>query len=376
MVTASAFFLGAGALNALLPRFVVDALGGSELTAGIVMGSMALSALVLRPWFGRLADRRGARRLLVLGGGFGTAGLVLLTAFPSIPGAIVSRLFLGAGAAAVVTGATLLSIELAPEARRSEAASYVLIAFHVGMGLGPMGGEALLGFLSYGEVWLALAGATALGGVVATRLRRRPREPHAEPAPLIHPNAVWPGAVSLFGIFAFNGFMMFVPLYSREVGLTDVGPVFLTASATIVVARIFLGRVPDVAGPIRAGSEALGVTVLATLVIAAWPTPAGVFVGAMLLAGGLSLQSPSFIAVAVDGVPARERGAAMATYTGFFDIANALIGPTFGLIVSGLDYRAAFLVSGGLALLALGILQGIVAPRRRAMLRAAAARTR
>lgn len=152
MVAASVFFLGTGALNALLPRFVVDALAGSELTAGIVMGSMAISALVTRPWFGRLADRRGARRLIVLGAGFATVSLTLLTAFPSIAGAIVSRLFLGAGAAAVVTGATLLSIELAPDERRSEAASYVLISFHVGMGLGPMGGEALLGFLTYGQV--------------------------------------------------------------------------------------------------------------------------------------------------------------------------------------------------------------------------------
>ena len=366
MAAASLFFLGSGALNALLPRFVVDALGGTELTAGIVMGTMAISALLARPWFGRLADRRGARRLIVLGAGFAAVSLLLLAAFPSVPGAIVSRLFLGAGAAAVVTGSTLLSIELAPEARRSEAASYVLISFHVGMGLGPMGGEALLGFLTYGQVWVVLAAVIAVGGVVAGRLQHRPREPHDTPAPLIHPKAVWPGVVSLFGIFAFNGFMMFVPLYSREVGLSDVGPVFLAASLTIVVVRLLLGRVPDVIGPIRAGSGALVLTVIASGVVATWATPVGVFVGAMLLAGGLSLQSPSFIAVAIDGVPPRERGAAMATFTGFFDVANALIGPIFGLLVSGFDYRVAFLTAGGMALLALAILNGVVAPRRRA----------
>jgi MFS family permease len=171
MAASSLFFLGSGALNALLPRFVVDALDGTELTAGIVMGAMAISALLARPWFGRLADRRGARRLIVLGAGFATVSLLLLAAFPSVPGAIVSRLFLGAGAAAVVTGSTLLSIELAPDARRSEAASYVLISFHVGMGLGPIGGEALLGFLTYGQVWLVLAAVIAVGGVVAGRLQ-------------------------------------------------------------------------------------------------------------------------------------------------------------------------------------------------------------
>jgi MFS family permease len=366
MVASGLFFLGAGALNALLPRYVVDTLDGTELTAGIVMGAMAISALVARPWLGRLADGRGARRVIVLGGAFGTLSLLLLALLPTLWGAVLSRLVFGIGAAAVVTASTLLSLEIAPEARRSEAASYVLIAFHVGMGLGPVGGEALLGVLSYAEVWLVLAAATGLGGAVARGLRHRPREPVTEPAPLIHPNAIGPGLVTLFGIFAFNGFMMFLPLYSREVGLEEVGPVFLVASITIVVARLVLGRLPDTIGPIRAGSGALAVSVLATGVVAGWAAPAGLFVGAMLLAAGLSLQSPSFMAVAVDGVPPRERGAAMATYTGFFDVANALIGPVFGLIVSGLGYRAAFLTAGALSVLALAILRGMVAPRYRA----------
>ena len=370
VLCSSVFFLGTGALNALLPRYVVDELGGSEVTAGVVMGSMAISALFTRIWFGRLADRRGARRVLALGSALATAALCVLFAFPSVAGAILARLVLGAGTAALVTASTLLSIELAPDDRRSEAASYVLISFHVGMGLGPMGGEWLLGFLPYGAVWLALAGATAAAGAIALRLRHRPGDPHAAPSPLIHPNAVGPGTVTLFGVFAFNGFLMFVPLYARQVGLTDVGPVFLVSSITIVAVRILFGGVPDRIGPIRAGSFALALTVVATFVVAFWATPAGVFAGAALLAGGLSLQSPSFIAVAVQGVPAHERGSAMATFTGFFDVANALIGPLFGWIASGLDYRAAFLTAGAMAVVALGVLHGIVAPRWRRALRA------
>ena len=59
-----------------MPRFVVDELGGTETTAGIVMGSLAVSSLLTRPWYGRLADRRGAKLLLVIGtlvaaGGYG-----------------------------------------------------------------------------------------------------------------------------------------------------------------------------------------------------------------------------------------------------------------------------------------------------------------
>ncbi|MEM7412062.1 MAG: MFS transporter [Myxococcota bacterium] len=370
--SASVFFLGTSAVNALLPRFVVDELGGSELTAGIVMGSTAISALLTRIGLGRLADRRGARLVILLGAVLATLGLLLLAALPHVPGAILSRLVLGAGSAAVMTASTLRSIELAPESRRSEAASYVLISFHVGMGLGPALGEVLLGFLSYAAVWATLSTVTAAGGGVALFLHSQPKPPSTEPSPLIHRNALAPGMLTLLGVFAFNGFQMFVPLYGREVGLENVGAVFLVSSIAMVVVRIFFGSVPDRIGPVRAGTLALATTVFASLVVAGWAAPAGVFVGAALLSCGLALQSPSFIAIAVQGVPEHQRGSAMATYTAFFDVANALIGPVYGGIVSASGYRSAFLTSGVLSALAIVLLHAIVAQRWRRGVRRAA----
>ena len=166
-------------------------------------------------------------------------------------------------------------------------------------------------------------------------------------------------------MFAFSGFLTFLPLYGREVGLEEVGLVFTVASLTIVVMRVLFGRVPDLVGPIRAANAALIVTVVATVVVAMWDQPAGLYVGAALLAIGLSLQSPSFMALAIDGVDERERGSAMATYTGFFDLAGALVGPTIGLMVSGVSYQAAFLVTGVMSLAAIAVLQLMVAPRHR-----------
>lgn len=361
----SCFFLGAGATNVLLPQYVVDDLGGSEAAAGIAMGSMAVSALVSRVWFGRLADRRGARLILVIGAVIGAVASALLVFTGSVAGVIATRLLYGAGQAAFFTGATTLSIDLAPEHRRSQAASYILIAVHVGMGIGPIIAVTLADRMSYDTIWLLTAGVLTLAGIVASTLAYRPPDHAAEPSPWIHPNALGPGFVSLFGVIAFNGFLMFAPLYAREVGLAQVGLVFTVASITIVVVRLVFGWVPDAIGPIKAGSGALVLTGFAAVVVALWAQPAGLFVGAALLAIGLSLQSPSFIALAVDGVPASERGSAMATFTGFFDVAAALVGPMFGLIVTGFSYRAAFLIAAAMSMVALAILRLIVAPQHR-----------
>ena len=367
MVTASVYFLATGAVNALLPKFVVDELGGTEATAGFVMGSAAFSALATRIWFGRTADRRGARRILVIGAGLGATAFVMLAAASSVGGATAARLVLGASGAAMVTGSTMLGIQLAPPMRRSQAAALVLVSFHAGMGLGPMLAERMLDSLGYSWVWFTAAGVSTVSGLIAMLLASRPGDPDAKPSPMIHRSALLPGVVTLFGVFAFNGFMTFLPLYAREIGMEDAGIAFLVASATMVLIRTTLGRVPDIIGPIRAGSWALVVTVGAMVLVAFWATPTGLIVGAALVAAGLSLQSPSFIAIAVDGVSDRERGSAMATFTASYDVAAAIVGPTLGLIVLNAGYRPAFLTTAAAAAVGLVTLHMVVAPRWQAV---------
>lgn len=373
MVTTSIFFLATGAVNALLPKFVVDELSGSEATAGFVMGSAAISAIATRIWFGRTADRRGARRIMVIGAVLGAVGYATMAVASSVGVATAARLVFGASGAAVVTGATMLGLQLAPAAKRSQAAALVLVSFHAGMGIGPLFAEWLLSASSYAWVWLAAAGVSLTSAACAMLLTHRPGTPSLEPTPMINRAALLPGIVTLLGVFSFNGYMTFLPLYSREVGMSDVGIAFLVSSAVMVLIRTTMGRVPDVIGPVRAGSGALLVSCFAMVVIAFWATPVGVVVGAGLCAAGLSLQSPSFISIAVEGVADNERGSAMATFTAFYDIAGAIVGPVLGIIVTSAGYRPAFLFTGVMALAGLIVLQTVLAPRRMARLAATSA---
>lgn len=365
MAASVLYFGGAGILNALVPTYVVDELGGTEATAGTVMGSIAITSLLSRPYFGRVADRYGSRRLLLTGTLLTVLSMAILRfGAESVVVVVTSRLILGAGMAAMFTGSTLLAVVLAPPMRQGQAASLMLVSVHAGLGTGPILGLWILDQASYDRVWLVV-GATALASaVVVSQLNAHPGEDHSgEPPPLIHRGALLPGLVTFFGVFAFNGFLTFASLYGREIGVSDVALLFTAASGTIVVVRLVAGHVPDRIGPVRAGSGALVLTFLATLVLAFWQEPAGAFAGAVLLAGGLSLQSPSFIPLAIANVPDRERGSAISTFTGFYDIAGAVIGPVLGLIVAGVSYQVAFLFTGGMALVSLALLRLVVAPR-------------
>ncbi|MFZ9017302.1 MAG: MFS transporter [Ilumatobacteraceae bacterium] len=363
MVGSGLFFSGFGILNALVPPYVVDVLEGSEATAGFVMGSFAITSLCSRPFVGRIADRHGPRRVLVGGAVIGVVAMLLLRVGPDTLATVVaSRLVLGVSGAAMFTGSALLSIMLAPPDRQGRAASLMLVSVHVGLGLGPVIGIRIQQAAGYGSVWLVVAGAAAAGGIVLALIDRTTPADGRVDGPLVHRAALVPGVVTFFGVFAFNGFITFASLYGREVGVGDVALLFTAASGTIVLVRVTAGHVPDVIGPIRAGTGALVLTTAATLLLALWQTPTGLFVGAIAVAAGLSLQTPSFMPLALAGVPDEERGSAMATFTAFYDLANAVIGPTVGLIVAGAGYRVAFSTTAFMSVVALVILRRGVAP--------------
>jgi predicted MFS family arabinose efflux permease len=304
---------------------------------------------------------------MVMGCSFACVGMVVLASATTVPLAVVSRLIVGAAQAAVMIGATTLAIDISPESRRSEAAAYVLVAFHMGLGLGPVAGELLLNLFSYRTVWLQLSALSAAGAAVAMLLPHRPGDLDAPPSPWVHAAAIAPGLVQAFGVVAFVGFMTFLPLYGRSIGVEQVGAVFATGSVTIGIVRAVLGRSLDLIGPIRADAMALASTLVGALVVASWSSAAGLYVGVVFLAGGMGLQTPSLIPVAVHGVAKAQRSSALATFTMFIDLSVALTAPIVGIIVSGVGYRAAFLATAMTTLIAFALLFGIVAPRWRAV---------
>lgn len=89
-----AYFTAAGMLLAVTPLFATGPLGADTVGVGLAMGAFSVTTLVLRPWVGRAADRRGRRWVMLTGAaGFAVAtlahawvtGLVGLVAVRLVP---------------------------------------------------------------------------------------------------------------------------------------------------------------------------------------------------------------------------------------------------------------------------------------------------
>jgi MFS family permease len=364
-----AYFLALGALLPTLPRYVEEELGGGGVAVGVVVGSFAISAALLRPFAGRLGDLRG-RRILVVGGSALVGLSVLAYAFVDDIAVLVGlRLITGIGEAAMWVGAATSVQDMAPDDRRGEAASYFSVALYAGLALGPALGEWMLDARSFDAVWV-LAGASAL---VATffGLWTPPVVPgERQPFRLLHPTAIGPGFVLFLGLLPFIGFSAFIALYGPEVSIDDTAPVFFLYAGLVLVIRVVGARLPDLLGWRRASTGALVAAGVAGLLLAVWGAAPGVWIATVWLSVGMSLLFPALFSATVTAVPPEERGQAVGTFSLFFDLASGVGAPLLGVVVSLASYRASFAVAGVCSLLGL-----VVIARLAAHLRAAPAPT-
>lgn len=364
VATSTLLFFAAFAMSIpVLPRYIVDVLGQGEAVVGLVFGANALAAVLVRPLIGRIGDRH-SRRVLLVGGSVLTAvGLLAHIVADTVTLLVLARLVTGAGQASVMVAATTIALDLAPVTRRGEASSYIMVALQLGLGTGPLLGELVLSRFSYDAVWVLSAVGAMVCLATALGLTREPRR--AAPlvrAKLIHPAGVRPGIILGIGAIGFIGYLAFVPLFGQEIGLDQVGPLFLLCSGTIAVVRTLAARLPDRIGPIPGASVALTLMALGLLGMSAWRTPVGLYTTTFVMAAGSALLFPSLMLAATATVPEEERARAMATFTVFIDVTGAIGPSVLGLLVVVGGYPGAFAAAGMAALLALGLLRGWLAP--------------
>jgi MFS family permease len=226
-----------------------------------------------------------------------------------------------------------------------------------GLGLGPVVGEELLRSFDYDAVWL-VSGACALGAALVALATTETRGALlGDRGRLIAPAAIRPGIILAATLLGITGFSIFLPLYGPEVGVDDVGLVFLVYGIVVLAVRILGARLPDILGPIRAGSIAIGSTALGLAVVASWHAQLGVVVGAVIIAIGSSFLYPAALLLALRGVPEYQRASVVGTLSAFFDFSTGAAGIVLGGIAAVSSYQGAFAGSAALAAVALLLLR-------------------
>jgi len=341
-----------GAVLPVLPGFVKHELGYGDVAVGIVIGCYAVSGLLLRPVAGRLADTRGRKWTALVGALLLSAGGFLYLVPFGLGGLIVARMILGIGEGTLYPAGSAWIVDLAPVERRGRVLGLYGLAVWGGLAVGPLFGLLIHDAAGYDAVWL-FAALLPLAGMLAGLAVHDPFRPlaHAEPHPLVAPEAVRPGIAVGLAAIGYATVAAFVVLLLERRGIDQGALVFAVFAGAIVFGRLALGDLPDRIGPAPVAVGATIAEAVGLLVIAVAGSLPVALLGGVAMGCGFALINPALMLIAVDQVGASARGAALGTFTAFFDLGVGVGGPLAGVAAALTSYEGAFLLA---ALLALG----------------------
>lgn len=354
-------FLAMGLPLPILPVRVHETLGFGSFVVGLVIGAQSWATLLTRHGAGTRSDQRGPRSTATLGLALSVfAGLTyaLSAAVPnpsaSLAVLLVGRGLLGLGESLVITGALSWGVALAGRERSGVVMAWVGIAVYGALAVGAPLGSALDARAGFVAMALAAALAPLLGLAAAPFIRPvKPvagaRLPFAEVVRLI-----WlPGAGLSLAALGFGAIAAFSTLYFSERAWSHSALAMTAFGAAYVLARLFLGSLPDRFGGARVAAASAAVAAVGQLGMWLAPSSAVAVAAAALTGLGFSLAFPSFGVEAIKRVPPQNRGVALGAYTAFFDATMGLGVPALGLVVGTFGYGAAFAVGAFTALTSL-----------------------
>ncbi|WP_391559255.1 MFS transporter [Robertmurraya sp.] len=341
-------FLGFQMTLPTIPLFVEN-LGGNDQLIGVVVGIFTFSALLIRPYAGHALESKGRRFIYLVGlgifvfstGAFGIAGgLVFL---------FILRIIQGVGWGLSTTASGTIATDLIPPKRRGEGMGYYGLSGNLALAMGPTLGLALVGYLSFTQLFLICGVLGAVAIALSSRIRFKPVEPgtttNHKKLDLYEKTALPPSILLLFITVTFGGIASFLPLYTVKKGIEGIEWYFLLYAIALLISRTFAGKLYDQKGH-RFVFPAGSIMIMAAMILLAWvPNSAILYLAAIIYGLGFGTVQPALQAWSVQNSPISRRGMANATFFSFFDLGVGMGAIVFGQIAFYLDYHSIYIAS-------------------------------
>lgn len=342
-------FLGFQMTLPTIPLFV-EHLGGNDQLIGFVVGIFTFSALLVRPFAGRMLETKGRGFIYLTGllifvisvGSFGFASAIAFL--------FLMRIVQGVGWGFSTTASGTIATDLIPPRRRGEGMGYFGLSGNVALAMGPTLGLALAPIITFKTLFVisAVLGLTAF--LLASRINYKKIEKSEEKTikrkwDVYERSALRPSLLLLFITVTFGGIASFLPLYSAQKGIEGIEWYFFIFAMTLMVSRSFAGKLYDKKGHRAVFLPGTSLIMLAMLLLAWLPSSLVMFIAAGLYGFGFGTVQPALQAWAVQDAPMNRKGMANATFFSFFDLGVGIGAMAFGQIGHWLGYSSIYIAS-------------------------------
>jgi MFS family permease len=347
------FLFMAVSLFFLLP-VVLEKFGSSQGRIGLIMGVHSVVAIAIRPYFGRMIDVRGGRRIALIG------LFILIVSVPFfhfvddagwLP--FLLRALAGLGWGISMTATIAMCSDLAPVERLAKSMGVIGVAGLVANALGPLLAEELLrkggADRLYNVSLLFLVASLAC--ILLTREIVKPDGNGPAKGTAAWKLVPWALAAVIASVPVFHGavrgaMIYFIAVFGNSVGISRVGPFFLVFSLAAILTRFRLGDLSDRRGRKQVILPAALIIAVNLFVIAQVRSFPLLLVTGFVGGLGQGLIFPALSTYIIDFLGRENKGLAISLYNSLFDVGMGLGSPFFGWVSDMAGYRWMYRIAG------------------------------
>jgi len=317
-------FLVHHTLFTAIPLYM-QGLGSSNYIMGLSTTVYAVSALIFRPVFGFLIDKKGRQVSMFAGLGITMLALFLYGFAHSDLAILALRALHGAGFSALSTLAMTMVADTVPRTRMAEGIGYSGIAFTVSTAIGPAIGIYLLDTFGYVILLLAVVLMSLCNFGCSFFLKFKPADQHnGKRAGIIESfyekSSIRAASVQLVIALSFASVATFIPIYGLSRGIAGIG-VFFTVFAVVALAvRIGTAKSADRYGINVILWPGLAALIVSFIILSFSNTLLWVIIAAVFYGIGSGIATPMLSVVNMKLCSIERRGAANAMLFAAMDI--------------------------------------------------------
>lgn len=337
-------FLGFQMLMPTLPVYA-KSLGGSDASAGLVVGFFTFSALLIRPFAGHALDIYGRKAILFLGLIIFTTCVISYSWATSLLFLLGIRFIHGFGWGLTSTSASTVASDIVPRARMGEGMGYYGMSATISMALAPALGLFIIGKYNFDILFRISFFMLLIAIFLASLIKYKKFASTGQKLKLIEKNAIRPALTIFFITMTYGAIVSFIALYAAQKGIENIGIFFTVYALSLAVFRPLSGRLTDKKGFDFVVIPGIIMVALAMIILYFAVNIKWFLFAAIIYGAGFGTVQPSLQALAILLSPPERRGSANATFFSGFDLGIGSSAVMWGIVSEFTGYSLIYLFS-------------------------------
>lgn len=357
------------ALLTILPVYILNELNGTQGQAGLTMTMFMLSAIIVRPFSGKIIEVLGKRKTLLISELFFCLSSILYVFIDSLTLLLLLRLFHGIWFSIVTTVLIAMANDIIPDRRKGAGIGYFAMSSNIAVVIGPFVALSSLQFVSYKQLFLAFAMAIVVAFLFAFTLKESEKT-IAKKSPfawsdLFEKNAVPVAIVGGLTAFSYASIMTFISVFAETKNLFEYVSLFFVVFAIAMIAvRPFTGKLYDSKGPNSVIYPSFVFFAVGLFLLSTMDSVSVMFIAGALIGIGYGSIIPCFQTLAIQRSEKHRSGHATSTFFTIFDSGMALGAFILGIISTEWGYTTLYFLCGIIVALTIPVYWVFVSRKR------------